>query len=91
MEIIVSVAGIVVAITCTVVGIVIIAADAGVVIIARSCPVMTVRTGDVAPVISMGKRMFPHVVVGVEGNRCYIIRRVANEIVMTIFDDKEIF
>jgi hypothetical protein len=63
-----STAGIIVAITVTVVCVIVIRTYACVVIVPRSSPVMTMRSLNVAPVISIGQRMNVHVIIGIKRN-----------------------
>ncbi len=57
---------IVVAVMGTIVGIVAVAANSGVVIVSGSSPMVTVRTVDVAPAVSIRKGMFTHVIIRIE-------------------------
>ena len=61
-------AGIIVAITVTVVCIVVIRAYACVIIVPRGSPVMTMRSLNIAPVISIGQRMDVHVIISIKRN-----------------------
>jgi hypothetical protein len=90
MEIIVSVMGIVVAVAGTIVRIIVVRTYTRIVVIPGSCPVMSVRPIDVAPVIPVGKGMNAHVVIGVEIDVGDVVARITNKHITTIVNDVKI-
>lgn len=47
-------------------------------------------TVDIAPLISDGKWMYAHVVVGIEVDGRDVIARVADEVIVAVIDDEEL-
>ena len=85
-----NVSRIVVAVARAVIGVIVVRANSRVVIVSGRCPVMTVRSVDVAPVVAVRQRVNAHVIVRVEGDVRNIVAGVTDEDVIARFHNVEI-
>ena len=90
VQVVVNVSRIVVAVARTIIGVVVVRANARVVVVSGRRPVMAVRTVDVAPVVAVRQRVNAHVVVGIKGDVRHIVAGVTDEHVIARLYNVEI-
>ena len=90
MKMIMRTARIIIAVTRTIIRIVIIRTYTRIVVITRCCPVMTVGTLDITPVIPIRKRVNVHVIISIKIDVRHIITRITHKYISTIIDNIKI-